>query len=96
MKRLGDFCKRLNELYASNPRLREAQRSWERSMLACTRARAMKERHKQAFREQYEDPGGKDPWTVFWQFVFHDARATGDFSNDLKCCLDHGILRKRS
>ena len=95
MKRLDDFCKRVNEFYARNPRLREAQRSWERSMQAYTRTQAMKERHKRAFREQYEDPLGRDPWIVFWRFVFQDARATGDFDEDLKFCLDHGILTRK-
>jgi len=95
MKRLADFCQRLNELYAANPRLRKAQQAWERSMRSYTRARAMKERHKQSFREHYEDPLGRDPWTTFWRFVFQDAHSTGDFDEDLKFCLDHGILRKR-
>jgi len=92
---MEEFCKKLNELYARNPRLRAAQQAWEKAMQSYKQARAAKDQRKQAFREQYAGPGGKDAWTTFWQFVFHDARATGDFNEDLQFCLKHGILTRK-
>ena len=92
MEALRKLCEKINKFYAEHPPLREAQTQWEQEIRSKKSKKQAKQERIAAFRAKYTTFDGLDPWDVFWAFVFHDARATGDPTTDLQYCLKNGIL----